>query len=1265
MVVYDMIRSLHRFRAKAFLCWCAVELAIGSPCPAQEQSNEVQASIEMSNQAAAHLRPPVHPRRNVEDFAAVSARFVRFRVFKTNVREPCLDELEIYPEGEPTRNVALASNGSKPTASGALAGYEIHQVRWVSDGRYGNNHSWIAEGLSNVWVQIELPEAMRINRVVWGRDREGYLVDRLATDYRVEVSENGNDWNIVTSSADRRPLPAGGIFAGYGPGFRQALLRFAPISTTLPSGRREPWSEYRLDRWQAEDGLPGNEVTALLQTRDGYLWVGTSAGLARFDGMRFTRFGEREGVRSSSVLCLFEDRSGTLWVGTDGGGVLRFEGGRFHAVTQRDGLWSDVVMALAQDAEDRLWIGTYAGLDCWRDGHFVRDGSMPPRRSEPFSRVLSDGDGLWVVINGFLHQVKGRQYLRENPNMEPASEFATATLRRGPTGRLWFGGLSGRLNTATNGVLTRVPQQAKASSDTILDVCETRNGDLWLGMASTGLRRWRKGEELSLTMQEGLADNSIRCLVEDREGNLWIGTSAGGLHRLKPKRVRLVTTGEGLTHNAIMSMAEDSDGNVWIGSNGGGLSMGHRHVTTTHSDAGVVESREKHEGMLTSDSGLDMEFGSTDLSYLLDNESLPSVLAARDGVLWLGSWNGGLFRKSGAKLEQFSLAHPENNEPVLALCEALGGGLWVGTYQDGLKLFKDGVFTSYRSTNGVQSGYITALTLDTQGRLWIGTGGDGLSCWFNGQTTHWTAQNGLAGDFVRALYADKEGRLWIGMNGGLSLMKNGRITSITTRQGLWNDTISQILEDDDGRLWFGSNGGIFRVSKEELDGVADGDLGMLTPVVYGKAEGMESVECTGGFCPAGLRTRDGRMWFSTAKGVVIVDPRHIPVNAVAPVVVMDELQVDGNVVAADVNNPVPQSQKSVIRILEPKANDKHTAELAIGPGAGRVEFRYSALSFTTPEKVRFRYKLDALDSDWVEAGGRRIAEYPHLPPGRYRFRVTACNEDLVRSDQEAVLVLTCLPSFWQTGWFRLLSVLLVLGLGGWGVKLLATRRLTRRLAVIQQEHALEQERMRIARDIHDELGTLLTGISLISDRAHAHRDRTEQVGEDLDRISQRARSAVQTVDGIVWAINPQNDTLDNLANYLVQFAEDFFRLTPIRCRLDVPTEVPQISLGTQQRHHILLAVKEACNNVARHSGAGEVWLRLVVSDSEMCVAIEDNGRGFVPGTSVEGSDGLRNIRQRMKEVGGRFELASEPGQGTRVKLFAPLPQDKILPCPSE
>ena len=1224
----------------------------------------VEAALARSNPPTNRLRPPVHPRRNVEDFPAVSAKFVRFRVFKTNVREPCVDELEVYPEGEPGRNVALASNGGRATASGVLAGYEIHQVQWVNDGLYGNNHSWIGEGLSNVWVQIELPRPMPINRVVWGRDREGYLVDRLATEYRVEVSLSGQDWSPVASSADRRPLPAGGIFAGYGPGFRQALLRFAPISTTLPAAGRESWSEYRLDRWQTEDGLPGNEVTALLQTRDGYLWVGTSAGLARFDGARFTRFGEREGVRSSSILCLFEDRAGMLWVGTDGGGLLRFDNGRFQSLTQREGLWSDVVMALAQDAEDRLWIGTYAGLDCWRDGHLVRDESLPPRRSEPFSRVLSDGDGLWVVINGFLHQVKNRQYLRENPTMEPASEFATATLRRGPSGRLWFGGLSGRLHSASNGVLTRVPQPGEPSADTILDVCETRNGDLWMGLASTGLRRWRNGEVLSLAMQEGLADNSVRCLLEDREGNLWVGTSAGGLHRLKSKRVRLVTTGEGLSHNAIMSLAQDAEGNVWIGSNGGGLSVGRRRPAASKPPADPPGTSGQRPSPPTLAPELDMEFAPADLSYLLDNESLPSVLATRDGVLWLGSWNGGLFRKAGAKLEQFTVARPENDEPVLALCAGPAGALWVGTYQDGLKLFKDGVFTSYRGTNGMQAGFITALATDAEGRLWIGTGGDGLSCFFQGRFTRFTAQDGLAGDFIRTLYVDQKGWLWIGMNGGLSRMKNGKIAALTTRQGLWNDTISQILEDDQGRLWFGSNGGIFRVSKEALERVADGDLAMLTPVVYGKAEGLESVECTGGFCPAGLKTHDGRLWFSTAKGVVIVDPKHLPVNAVAPAVAIDELQVDGTLVAADGNNPLPQNAKSAIRILGSKPGPLPSSEVTIGPGARRVEIRYAALSFTAPEKVRFRYRLDRLNADWVDAGGRRVADFPYLPPGQYQFRVMACNEDLVWSEREAVLALTCRPAFWQTGGFRLLATLLVLGACGWAVKLLATRRLQRRLALSEQQHALEQERTRIARDIHDELGTLLTGISLLSDRAQAHRDRAEQVGEHLEKISQRARSAVQTVDGIVWAINPQNDTLDNLANYLVQFAEDFFRLTPIRCRLDVPAEVPQLPLGTQQRHHILLAVKEACNNVARHSGASEVWVRLAAAASSLCITIEDNGRGFVAGTVSEGSDGLRNMRQRLAEVGGRLELASEPGKGTSVKLVAPLFKSKPNPCPS-
>jgi ligand-binding sensor domain-containing protein/signal transduction histidine kinase len=1145
----------------------------------------------------------------VEDFTAMLAKFVRFRILKTNVREPCLDELEIYAEGDPLRNLALASAGTKVTASGTLQGYEIHQLAWVQDGLYGNTHSWIADSVSNAWVCLQLPSAARINRVVWSRDREGYLIDRLPTEYILDVSTNGQDWTVVTSSDDRKSLPAGEIFGGYGPGFRQALLRFAPISSTLPPAGQESFSEYHLDRWQTEEGLPANEVTALLQAADGYLWVGTSAGLARFDGVRFTRFGEAEGIQTSRILCLFQDRQGTLWVGTDGSGLFYGVGGRFHSLTRRDGLPSDVVMDLKQDAAGRLWIATYAGLCGWQNGCLVDDQSLPPRRNEPFTRLLEDKNGMWVVINGFLHQIKDGQYVRKNPGSEPASEIAVAALRRGPTGRLWFGGISGRLSTSTNGVMTLLPQPANLLSDTILDVCETMSGDLWMGMASSGLRRWRKGEVMTVTTRDGLLDNSIRCLLEDRERNLWVGTSAGGLHRLKPKKLRTFTTADGLTHNVIMSLAEDADGYLWVGSNGGGLSRG------------------------TSNS-----FTPADLSYLLDNESLPSVLAGHHGVLWLGTWNSGLFRKTGAKLEQFNLSRPDNDEPVVALCEDGTGGLWVGTYQSGLKLFRDGKFTPYGTTNGLGESFITTLSRDKQGRLWIGTGGSGLGCLSGGQLKLYTRAEGLAGNFVRTLYIDGSDVLWIGTSEGLTRFKDGQLASFTRKQGLWDDIISQILEDDQGRLWFGSNRGIFRLNKAELNRVAEGDASLLRPVVYGRADGLANLECTGGFCPAGLKTRDGRLWFSTVKGLAVVDPARLPVDSVPPPVLLEEVRVD----------------RKPLTYAGSRESTGNSRPVEIGPGMGRLEFQYTALSFTAPERVMFRHQLVGFDPAWVEAGTRRVAEYSRLPPGHYEFRVVACNEDSVWNETGATFSLTCLPAFWQTLWFRLLVGATLLGGAGWIAKSWAGRRLQRRLVLVQQQHELEKERTRIARDIHDELGAMLTEISLLSAIGQKHGGEPEAMEANLNRISESAREAVQTVDGIVWAVNPRNDSLDHFANYLVHFAEDLFRLTPTRCRLDVPSFVPHQPIGAQQRHHFLLAIKEACNNVARHSQATEVWVRMTTADQEVSVTVEDNGVGFDPQAVPADHDGLLNMRQRMADLGGELKLTSEPGRGTQVRFTVPM-----------
>ncbi|MBI4326796.1 MAG: ATP-binding protein, partial [Chloroflexi bacterium] len=896
------------------------------------------------------------------------------------------------------------------------------------------------------------------------------------------------------------------------------------------------------------------------------------------------------------------------------------------------------VTAVAEEGGGRLWIGTYAGLQCWQEGGFIQDAAEPFRSPLPVTRLLVDRAGtVWMVVNGQLRQVEAKRLITPKLVGEPSGQLAISALHEGRSGQLWLGGNSGYVASSSNGVLRVLRLPDATLPDNIWEVWEARNGDVWMGTASSGLRRWRNDRVLTLTTQEGLAENSVRCLFEDREGNLWVGTNGGGLQRLKPKTLRLVTTREGLAHNVVMSLAEDASGELWIGSNCGGLSA-------------------RRKGA----------FAPAYLNYLLDNECIWSVLTARDGALWFGTWSSGLFRKSGEKLEQFKLTNSPSDEPVLALCEDRAGGMWVGTYQDGLKFFRDGKFTSYRATDGLSANFVTALAQDASNRLWIGTAGGGLNCFADGVFKVFTRQDGLGSDFIRTLYIDADGVLWIGTGGGgLSRIKDARLATISTRQGLVDDVISQILEDDRGHLWFGSNRGIFHVSKAELDQVAEGRVAWLNPIAYGKADGMENLECTGGFCPAGLKTRDGRLWFSTVKGLVMIDPENLPGHDLPPPVVIEQVVVNGVPAAVDAKRLTSQIQNSKLDMRNSQGLFASTATtLRIGPRARRVELRYTALSFTAPEKVRFRYRLDGLDSDWVEAEGRRVAEYSFLPPGQYRFRVTACNEDGVWSESEAGLALTCLPAPWQTWWFRLLVAAMVLGGAGWAVKFWATRRLQRRLTLLQQQHALEQERTRIARDIHDELGASLTEISLLSDHGQKRLDRPGEVEVDLERISTTAREAVQTADGIVWAVNPRNDSLDHLANYLVHFAEDFFRLTTIRCYLDVPADLPQIPLSTQHRHHLLLAVKEACNNVVRHSEASEVWLRMTVAEKQFSITVEDNGKGFRVESAPEGSDGLVNMRQRMADLGGCLELSSGPGRGTRVKLIAPLNQFNQFTCPS-
>ncbi len=1155
----------------------------------------------------AALREPVHPRRNVEEFAPVEAKFVRFIVRATNRGEPCLDELEIYGDDESNGNLALAMNGARATASGLLPGYAIHQIEGINDGRYGNSRSWIADRIAGAWAQIELPEVTRIRKVVWGRDREGNFIDRLAMDYEIQVATETNQWRTVASSEGREPLPAAAQNLSGASITRSLLNRFVPVGTTLSGEAAQSSSEYRIDVWQTADGLPGNTVTAIQQTPDGYLWIGTLNGLVRFDGVRFEVFGEGSPLPGLRILALLAARDGTLWIATDGAGLVRYRAGAFAVLTRKDGLDSDVVTALAEDREGGIWIGTAAGMNRWLDGRFV-----PQRVTQGFAPstvpvVAVDSRGaLWAVMANQLLTLTNGVALQRPGAAEPSSFSSVLAATAGRSGQVWFGGANGYIGAVSNGVVHVFREQPGQLLEAVWTLCETRSGDVWAGTANGGLRRLRGGRFQSVTTQEGLSDNSVRCVFEDREGSLWVGTVGGGLNRVKPRKVTTFTTREGLAHNVVMSLAEDAEGTLWVGSNCGGLTVRRNGV-----------------------------FRPLYANYVLDNECIWSLLAGRDGVVWAGTWGGGLFQIHGKDVRSFPVARSGNDEPVTALCEDGRGGLWLGTMSGGVKAFDGTKMADVVPEKDRWAAPVTALLRESDSRLWIGTGGAGLRRWLAGEMTAMTRRDGLPSDFVRALHRDAKGVLWIGTGGGLARLEGTNVTAFARAHGLPDEVISQIVADDLGNLWFGCNQGIFRVALREFEAVVSGKAPSVNAISYGRAEGMESLECTGGFHPAGLKTRDGKLWFSTVKGLVMVDPANISLNDLPPPVVVDEVQVDG----------VP-----VLR------GGEAASELELPPGIQRVEFRFAALSLVAPERNRFKYRLDPLEKEWVDGGSQRAAAYTHLPPGRYEFRVIACNNDGVWNEAGASIGLVALPHFWQTWWFRTLLVVVSLGGGGWVVRTIAVRRLRRKLRRLEEQHAIEKERSRIAQDIHDELGANLTRIALLTEVGQKHRGNPDEVAEDLGKISATAREAVRAMDAIVWAVNPRNDSLDHFANYVSQFAEEFLRPTSIRCRLDIPADLPEHPITTEARHHLFLAVKEALNNVVRHSGASEVWLRLGMANGELNLSIADNGHGIQASAGVE-HDGLGNIRRRIENLGGRFELAST-NAGTTIGLRLPLPAGK-------
>ncbi len=1033
------------------------------------------------------------------------------------------------------------------------------------------------------------------------------------------------------------------------PGLAAGLLLLLTLAAAPARAEQLPVKHYT-----TADGLGSSKVTHIFQDSRGFIWFSTRDGLSRFDGYSFVTYDTRHGLSAPTINYLIETRAGVYWVATNGGGVCRFSpdaagtmaqnsGPLFTAYKVGDTRVTNNVNILYEDRENRLWAGTDDGLfllettaDGRQEFRRVSLGNAESGRGDTAVwGVAQDAEGtLWVgTVMGVARLLPGGRVLHY-PVAPAADGNPVRDLMLDREGRIWV--------AHRRGLFMRVPEPAAAAA------AAASPDSRMTAFAAGGGRRF--------TTADGLADDSVRFLYQSSDGRLWFGTS-GGLSVFDGRAFRNYTTAQGLIDNVIGRMCGDRDGNLWVSAYSGGVmrlalggmvsytesdGLGRRLIHAIYEDAtGAL--------VVVSDGWFINRFDGARFTAV--RPQMPPDAAVywtgqagfldREGEWWLSSDRGlSRFGKAG-RLEELAQQRPRavytsrdglQDDFVFMLYEDSRGDLWVSTVggnEKGLVRWERAAETFRAFRTGVElppsapTNSPSAFAEDKDGRLWIGFNDGGLLRYSGGRFEQFTTTDGLPAGAVTWLYRDRGGRLWLATNqGGLARIDDTaearpRFKTYTTDDGLSSNNVRCITEDLEGRIYVGTARGVDRLEPA---------TGRLRHYTLG--EGLAN-----DFLTTAFRDREGSLWFGTLGGLsrLVPAPEQPPQPKPA---LIGGLRIAGL--------PFPLSELGVADV----------PFLELGPGQNQVQLDFFAVSHRTGEDLRYQYMLEGADRDWGAPTAQRTINYATLQPGSYTFKVRAINADGVVSQRPATFSFTILPPVWQRWWFLALAALAMTA-----VVYLTYRYRVRRLLEI------ERVRTRIATDLHDDIGSSLTQISILSEVASQRvgRDGGASVTEPLEMIANTSREMVDTMSDIVWAINPQRDRLSDLTHRMRRFASDILAARDIRFRFNAPPDEKVLKLGADLRREVYLIFKESVNNLAKHSGCTEAELDIHVAGDWLVVKVYDNGRGFDPAAAAGnghhdgmGGHGLYSLRRRAAALGGSFEVESGKGSGTTVTLKVPV-----------